>query len=185
MSVHYPQKRYKKTCIIPSDWYNVYMAKKKVVLKAQKSKKSDSITFSQPFSGIIQQGEGVQKKLVILSRSWYQHQLNKFKVGDKVTMEIHTRKPKRTDAQNRYYWGVYLPMIALETGERDLDRLHQLFSGKFLTKGIVEVLGEKVRIKRSTTELSVSDFCQYIMDIETLTGVMAPPTENYELGPMR
>lgn len=117
--------------------------------------------------------------------AYYQNQLNKFKPGEKVTLEKHTRKAKRTDAQNRYLWGVYYPLIAAETGERDLDRLHEYFKGKFLTTGIVQVMGEAVRMKKSTTELSVADFCMFVMDIEALTGVMAPPTQDYDLDPLK
>lgn len=153
-------------------------------LKESKSKLSRSITYSQPFAATIEEVDG-KKSLAIQSRAYFQHQLNKFKVGDRVTLEIHTRKSKRSEAQNRYYWGVYLPLIAEETGERDLDRLHEYFKGKFLTTGIVEVMGEKVRIKKSTTNMSVADFCMYIMDIEALTGVEAPPTQDYELAPLK
>lgn len=159
-------------------------AKKKKVLKEQKTKESISITYSQPFSATIME-DGAKKRLAIESPAYYQNQLNKFKLGEKVTLEIHTRKPKRTDAQNRYYWGVYLPLIASETGERDLDRLHTLFKGKFLTTGIYEVLGEKVRITKSTSALSTADFSMYIIDIEAETGVAAPPTESYGLEPLR
>lgn len=153
-------------------------------LKESKTKSSLSITYSQPFAATIEEVDG-KKALAIQSRAYFQHQLNKFKVGDRVTLEIHTRKSKRSEAQNRYYWGVYLPLIAAETGERDLDRLHEYFKGKFLTTGIVEVMGEKVRLKKSTAELSVADFCMYIIDIETLTGVMAPPTQDYDLDPIK
>ncbi len=107
------------------------------------------------------------------------------KVDEEVTLVIHNKKPKRTEQQNRYYWGVYLPLIAEETGEHDLDRLHELFKGKFLTQGVVEVLGEKVRMKKSTTELAIQEFSAYIMDIEALTGVKAPPTESYGLESLR
>lgn len=161
------------------------MTKKKKPTK-QKTKESISITFSQPFAAVIKTNPQTGKKeLVVKSKMYYQHQVNKFKEGETVTLEIHTRKAKRTDAQNRYYWGVYLPLIANETGERNLDSLHNLFSGKFLTEGIVEVLGQKVRLKKSTTALGVGEFCQYIMDIEAETGVEAPPTENYDLAPLR
>lgn len=161
------------------------MAKKKVILKKKKSEDSQSITFSQPFSAVITQDPSTGKKVLeISSRDFYQHQLNKFKVGEKVTLELHTRKAKRTEAQNRYLWGIYYPAIAAETGERNLDALHQLFSGLFLTKAITEVLGQKVRIKKSTTELNVAEFIEYIMSIEAETGIAAPPTENWELAPL-
>jgi hypothetical protein len=84
-------------------------------------------------------------------------------------------------AQNNYLWGVYYPLIAQETGESNIDRLHELFKGLFLTEGVVEVLGKKVRMKKSTTELGRGEFSQFILDIETETGIMAPPTENYGL----
>jgi len=160
-------------------------ARKTVVLEDQKSKKSFTITYSQPFSAVVEADPQGGNRLAIQSPAYYKNQVNKFKVGEKVTLEIHSRKAKRSDSQNRYYWGVYLPLIAAETGERDLDKLHEYFRGKFLTTGIIEVLGEKVRMKKSTTELSTSEFTMYIMDIEALTGVMAPPTENYDLPPLR
>lgn len=149
---------------------------------------SDSITVtrSQPFAAVIRKSKVDGKStLVVKSPTWYHHSLNKFKDGEEVTLEVHTRKPKRTEQQNRYYWGVYLPLIAKETGEGDLDALHELFKGKFLAEGIVEVLGQKVRKKKSTTELGVAEFSEFVMNIEAETGVAAPPTENYNLVPLK
>lgn len=117
--------------------------------------------------------------LKMSSPMWYFHQLKKFRVGEMVTLYVSSRRPKRTLQQNRYYWGVYLPLIAKETGEHDLEALHKLFSGKFLSDGIKEVLGQKVRMTRSSTSLSKSDFSEFIMNIEAETGIQAPPTENY------
>jgi hypothetical protein len=151
--------------------------------KKNKLDESASITRSESFAATVKLVDG-NKRLAIQSEVFYQHQLNKFKEGTKVTLEIHTRRPKRTERQNRYYWGVYLPLIAKETGEDDIERLHTLFKGKFLTKGIFEVLGQKVRITRSTTDLGVAEFCEYIMKIEGETKVEAPPTESWELAPL-
>lgn len=150
--------------------------KKKI--NRQRSKEQLYITDTKDFSATIEEKEG-KKVLAIQSKDWYQTQINKFKTGEKVSLYISSRRPKRSEAQNRYYWGVYLPLIAKETGEQDLERLHRLFSGKFLTTGIVEVLGERVRITKSTTALSKADFGEYIMAIETETGIQAPPTANY------
>lgn len=111
----------------------------------------------------------------------YKTEINKFRIGEKVTFVITSKKPKRTEQQNRYYWGVYLPLISSETGN-DIDDLHTLFKGKFLGKEIVDVMGEKVRRVSSTTELSTSQFIEYIMRIEEFTGVLAPPTEEYVHG---
>lgn len=155
---------------------------------AQSEKKpktpSETITRTEPFAAIVRKNTEGNNILVVQSKMYYQHQLNKFKDGTRVTLEVHDRKPKRTEQQNRYYWGAYLPLIASETGEKDLEALHELFKGKFLAEGIVEVLGEKVRKKKSTTDLGIAEFCQYIIDIETLTGIQAPPTVNYGLAPI-
>lgn len=159
---------------------------KKTSTKKMKATKEPEITVSQQFAATIRHSKvDGMASMKVASVRYYQHQLNKFKDGEVVTLYISSKRPKRTEQQNRYYWGAYLPAIAAETGEKDLDALHELFKGKFLAEGIVEVLGEKVRKKKSTTELNVADFCQFIMDIEALTGVVAPPTENWQLAPLK
>lgn len=139
---------------------------------------------SETFAAEITCDKG-KNKIKVESPIYYQHRLNKFKIGEKVTIILTNKKPKRTEQQNRYYWGAYLPIIAEETGEQDLDKLHALFKAKFLTTGIVVVLGEKVRMTKSTTDLSVREFIEFIMAIEGLTGVAAPPPENYNLAPIK
>lgn len=151
-------------------------------MQQSKKERLDTVTRSEQFAATIKKSaDHVGNILIITSRAFYQNQLNKFRDGEKVTMVIHSRKPKRTEQQNRYYWGAYIPLIAAETGERDYDALHELFKGKFLTKGIKEVLGEKVRIKGSTTDLDIAEFSAFIMAIEEFTGIQSPPVENYDL----
>lgn len=142
--------------------------------------RDDYIVDTKDFRGkIVVNPANGRNKLEIVSPVWYEHQLQKFKAGEMVTIYVSSRKPKRTLAQNAYYWGVYLPLIAKETGEHDIEGLHRLFSGKFLSEGIREILGEKVRKTKSTTSLSKSDFSEYIMNIEAETGIKAPDTKNY------
>lgn len=157
--------------------YNNHMSKK--IKKDEKEK----IIYTQNFAGVIRNVNG-KNCLIIKSQRWYQHQLNKFRNGENVSLMIHNEKPKRTERQNRYLWGAFYPLISKETGEPNLDRLHELFKGMFLTQGVVDVLGKKVRMKKSTTELSKSEFNEYIMAIEAETGVEAPPVENWELAPL-
>lgn len=155
--------------------------KKKKKQKHTRTKRefAPEVVETKDFSAkVVHDNEG-RNMLRINSPVWYRHQLQKFRTGETVTLYVSSRRPKRTLQQNRYYWGVYLPLIAKETGEHDLEALHKLFAGKFLSDGIKEVLGQKVRMTRSTTSLSKSDFSEYIMNIEAETGVEAPPTENY------
>ena len=142
----------------------------------------ETVLISQPFAAKIKRNvNDGRNSIVVNSKDYYQHQLNKFKDGEKVILTVSNKKLKRTQQQNRYYWGVYLPLISSETGESNLDRLHILFKGKFLTKEIVEVLGEKVRVTKSTTQLGIGDFCEYILAIQNETGIEAPPTKNFDL----
>ena len=118
--------------------------------------------------------DGIGNKLEMESEAWWQDSLNKFKPGTPITITLTDKRPKRTQEQNSYYW-VYLTLISEKSGN-DIDDLHTLFKGLFLSKGVVEVLGHKVRKAKSTTELSINQFSEYIRRIEVLTGVMAPPT---------
>lgn len=120
------------------------------------------------------------------SPNYVQHFLNRqCQVGDKISVTITNQRPKRTIAQNNYYWGVYLPEIMRATGETEIELLHSLFKEKFLTKKIYPIMGHIVKEIGSTTDLSVNDFINYIMAIEEFTGVAAPPTENFGLAPLR
>lgn len=110
----------------------------------------------------------------------HKHLFKKFlqQFSDKnVFLEVKEAKSQRTLNQNSYYW-LYLGIIAEETGYSK-DELHDLFKGKFLTKEIKEVLGEKVRIEKSTSTLSIGKFVEYIIDIEQFTGIQAPDTSEY------
>lgn len=153
---------------------------KKKHTRTKREFESATITETKDFAGtIIRDKRTGRLDLKINAPVWYAHQLQKFREGEKVSLYISSRRPKRSEQQNRYYWGVVLPTIAHETGERDLDRLHRLFSGKFLTTGIEDVLGQKVRMVRSTTTLSKAEFFEYILSIEGDTGITMPPPTNY------
>lgn len=134
---------------------------------------------SKSFVGEIIELDG-KHKLKLHAAPYYNTFLNtKCKVGEVLTMTLTKRKPKRTLAQNNYYW-VYMDLIASETGNQAED-LHALFKKKFLRGHKVTVMGEVVEHEGSTTELSRLDFGDYIRKIEELTGIQSPPTENYRI----
>jgi len=97
--------------------------------------------------------------------------------GQDVSLEVSERKLKRTEEQNRYYW-LYLSQIQEETGHK-IEELHSYFRGKFLTKKLSELYGDKFRITKSTTELSKGEFCNYLADISNLTQIELPDTTEY------
>ena len=134
------------------------------------------LTTSQPFAGIIKLVDG-KKKLKINSPQFYQAQLEMFPVNTPITLWLDAHKLKRSAQQNNFYH-LYKQIIANETGQ-PADGLHVLFKGKFLSKGITEVLGEKVRVVKSTTDLTKLEFVEFLERIEVLTGIEIPSTEEY------
>lgn len=136
-------------------------------------------------AGTIVQERPGKNRLKINSPEYYGHVINQYKPGDYVTITLTNKRPKRTVSQNNYYWGAVLPNIAQETGENDLQALHELFKSKFLTTETVETpWGEITKIK-STAELSVLEFSEFIEKIAALTGIQPPPTENWQLAPLK
>lgn len=117
-------------------------------------------------------------------KSDYQHAL--FKeclkglIGKNFALHIDQRKPKRSEAQNRFYW-LYIESISHETGYTK-EELHDLFKGMFLTRKIKEVMGKKVRITKSTTLLTKSEFSEYVLEIQNFTGILPPDTEEFFYG---
>jgi hypothetical protein len=80
--------------------------------------------------------------------------------------------PKRSLSQNRYYW-LYLGVIEQETGN-GADDLHEYFKRKHLPPKFIEVLGQEMKIPRSTTELSKVEFGEFLEKICAETGVALP-----------
>lgn len=133
---------------------------------------------TQSFSAtIVWDKEAHKKKVEITSLAYYATAINKFQVGDKVSLYITNKKPKRSEKQNRYYWS-YMTAIAEETGHSPED-VHEWAKGKCLPSTIIELFGDKVRKKKSTTDLTVGEFIDYMMKIEQETGIQAPPVKEY------
>lgn len=103
--------------------------------------------------------------------------LRKFCAGkDRLWVTYDDRKPKRSTSQNSYYWGCVLPTISAETGE-EVEDLHELFKQRFLVNGKKMVRGHEIVVYRSTTELNVGEFSDFISRIEVWTGIHIPTPE--------
>lgn len=135
---------------------------------------------SQHFSGLVVKDPDTQKNRIrINDERGYTHFLNsKCKAGDVVSVFYTNKKPKRTELQNRYFHE-YLSLISLSSGNT-VEALKIWIKGEFLSKGITEVFGRKVRIVRSTTELNISEMNELIERIEETTGIPAPPTDLFK-----
>lgn len=124
-------------------------------------------------------GNTRRNRLKLNAPVYYQHAINQYKPGDYVTVTVTNKRPKRTVSQNNYYWGAVLPAIAEETGEYDLEALHEVFKSKFLAKETVEMYGTVITKTKSTTDLSVLEFAEFLEKIASLTGITLPDSKNY------
>lgn len=102
------------------------------------------------------------------------------KDGDCVYISIVGKKPTRTEAQNRFYW-FYLGLIEDYTGH-DSEYLHEMFKNKLLSPEYRTIMGESVAKYPSTTELSITEFMDYVRNIELFfPEVPLPDTEVFGL----
>jgi hypothetical protein len=97
--------------------------------------------------------------------------------GKEVSLEIKEKKNTRSQEQNKYLW-LYYGVISDETGFTP-DEVHEWAKGVCLPTEIKEMFGDKVRIKKSTTELTKGQMVEFIMNIEENTGIPAPDTTEY------
>lgn len=104
-------------------------------------------------------------------KSMFTQFLSQFE-GKKVVLTVDERLPKRSQSQHNYYH-LYLDIIAEETGHSH-DELHAYFKGKHLTTSLVDVLGAKVRMTKSTTDLSKTDFGNFLDRICAETNIPLP-----------
>ena len=117
----------------------------------------------------------------IQAEKYYRHFINtNGKEGQEGTIKLTLHKPKRSTLQNNFYW-VYMDLIAISSGHTP-EEIHSWAKGKFLTKGITEIFGDKVRKIDSTTDLNRNEFAEYMAQIELTTGVPIPNPEPFNLG---
>jgi len=98
---------------------------------------------------------------------------------------------KRSEQQNRYYWGLVIPLV--QNGIKDLgteltkEETHNFLKSKFnYTEIINKETGEYIQVPRSTTILNKEAFSEYIAKIqqfsaEFLNVVIPDPGQQMEL----
>jgi hypothetical protein len=95
--------------------------------------------------------------------------------GKEISITIEKAKKQRSNQQNRFYYGCILPIVKSclkEAGHILNDEsVHDLIKLKFLkeTLFINEATGEVVERIKSTTELSTSQFMDFLAEINNFT----------------
>lgn len=141
----------------------------------------------ETFTASAEKGETEwSRKLSINAKRYFQSRLNKVPIGTKLWVHVFDKEPKRSDRQHRFYW-LYLNRIEAETGN-DADYLHEHFKREYLALPPKDIMlpDGKTRLVityRSTTELSKSEFSEYLMKIERDSGVELPDTDEFHFGP--
>lgn len=95
--------------------------------------------------------------------------------GKQIIIKIEKAKKKRSTQQNRFYYGVIIPIVQnclKEAGHvMTNESTHDLIKLKFLkeTLFVNETTGEVIERIKSTTELSTSQFMDLLAEINNFT----------------
>lgn len=115
-------------------------------------------------SGYISDG-----RLKIRNRRWFDEAIRRFRDGAEVDVEITIRRATRSQALNRYYWGVVIHLLSEHTGY-SADELHDVLKMKFIPKRLAvcngngEIVGEYV-MGGSTRRMTNREFQDYLSAI--------------------
>jgi len=109
-------------------------------------------------------------KMEFGKRAEFLTDISRFKDGN-YTITIERTKKKRSIEQNRYYWGVVVPLVCkelVELGweEMTLDGTHNELLKRFNLVEVVNVRnGEIIKTIGSSTEMSTSQIMEYFAKI--------------------
>lgn len=92
--------------------------------------------------------------------------------GGFVEGELTKPKTKRTNQQNKFYWGVVIPLVNNiffdYWGERlTPEETHEYLKSSCLPSKVLDLNGEMVAIGGSSKELSKQEFTDYLTRIKT------------------
>jgi len=119
------------------------------------------------FRGVIEKG-----KVVLENQAAFDNHVSTFNENDEIRMMVKKYKGTRKMSQNALYW-LYLRVIEQETGNYIMD-LHEFFKKKLLGPRFATVMKEEVELPPTTRELKTDEFSEYMVKIESLTGIPMP-----------
>jgi len=108
-------------------------------------------------------------RLILPQRNAFAKDLAVFK-GKDVVVTVEQKTKKRSVEQNRYYWGVVIPIVKqglIDVGYRmTTEMTHDFLRDKFCIKEIVnEITGEVITTKGKTSDMSTSQMMDYFAQI--------------------
>lgn len=123
-----------------------------------------------PYFAKVVEENGVPT-LKITNRKAFLEHLRTF-IGCEIVITIEKKKRKRSELQNAYYHGVILPCVRM--GLKDMgfqeyrtnEQVHDLLKYRFLKTDSANEHGQFIERIKSTTELSTSEFMDFIAEIQ-------------------
>jgi len=106
----------------------------------------------------------------IRQKEFLKNVYSEFKEGDRGKVVFEQLYKKRSDQQNKYYWGGILPILLAEINEQgnnmNTDELHELLKDKFCPKReIHNADGEVINAPGSTAVLTTTEMCEYVEEV--------------------
>jgi len=131
-------------------------------------------------------------RLYIRNKALFDAEVQNLSEGKEYTLILKSKKKQRSIPQNRYYFGVVVPIVFHALRDAGFNEIktkedaHDILKLKFLKTTINSESGEFIERIKSTTELSTSEFMDFIAELQIwaseFLGVNIPsPNEQVEI----
>ncbi len=131
---------------------------------------------------IVLDPETKKRRAQVVHPDYYQREIDQIPVGSEGWMAITTKKPKRSEAQNRYMH-LYFTLIAMAHGHGvTMEEVKSWAKGKCLASGITEVFGDKVRKVKETSKLTIGEMIEFLARVECESNIPLPDAAPFNLG---
>ena len=131
-------------------------------------------------------------RLHIRNKALFDAEVQNLSEGKEYTLILKSKKKQRSIPQNRYYFGVVVPIVFHALRDAGFNEIktkedaHDILKLKFLKTTINSESGEFIERIKSTTELSTSEFMDFIAELQIwaseFLGVNIPsPNEQVEI----
>jgi hypothetical protein len=112
-----------------------------------------------PCLGKVEKGKFIPEDVKSFKSAFYSHE------GKRVRVTVERFRNRRSDPQNRYYWGIVVPMVGEAIGESDAEAVHDMLKVE-LNYEILVVGDKEIRVPKSTAKLDTMEFKQYVERVQ-------------------
>lgn len=114
------------------------------------------------------------KETIIIAREWHKNRaidlIRSLSADSGHVVAIKEKKSKRSLDQNALHWkrlDIIRLHVADSTGQIfSAENLHEFFKCKFMSVHLVEIGGESVKVRRTTTGMNTKEFAEFMDAID-------------------